>query len=391
MTDRPPTTANAPTSSRSRYIDSLRALAITRVYLHHALWFGWLTVVFPSMNVMFALAGYLTAVSIDRSGTVRTVKSRLRRLLPPLWALAALAVPLMLANGWRDDPSNPLRAQDLWLWILPAANPPASTWGTPFALALWYLRAYLWLVLFSPLLWWAFRRRPWITLAALPVAAVLMSTPWLHYPITRTGDVMWATACYGSSWVLGYARHRGLLDRLSWRAIAAIAVALAGCAVVWSQFATPAAPWGFTDPLANMLWGNAFVVVLMRVRPSMSWLDRMPRLSRAVAALNARAVTIYVWHLPMLFAATGVLAFSALDLDSLHGLAAVAALGAVFTAGAIVVTGWVEDVAAKRKPVLVPPAPPAAAGQPFEAGSAAPPSQPPRQRLPDGRVHSIRR
>jgi hypothetical protein len=31
---------------------------VTRVCLHHVLWIGWLTVVFPSMPVMFALASY---------------------------------------------------------------------------------------------------------------------------------------------------------------------------------------------------------------------------------------------------------------------------------------------------------------------------------------------
>lgn len=348
-------------NGRSRYIDSLRAVAITRVYLHHSLWIGWLTVVFPSMNVMFALAGCLTAASLDRGGAVRTVRSRLRRLLPPLWALAAIALPLMIAMGWRKDSAAPLQVSDLWLWIVPAANPPASTWGAPFALALWYLRAYLWLVLFSPVLWWAFRRWPVWTLVALPTAAVVMSTPWAHYPVTKVGDVMWATASYGTSWVLGYARYTGLLDQLSWAATAAIAAAAAGAGLMWSMHATPAAPWSISDPLAEMLWGSAFVVVLLRVRPRMAWLDRMPRLARVVSAINARAVTIYVWHLPMLFAATGLLAMTPLDLGSGAGLAAICSLGAVFTAGAVLLAGWVEDIAAHRRPVLVP-AGPAATG-----------------------------
>jgi peptidoglycan/LPS O-acetylase OafA/YrhL len=350
--------ATTPKNGRSRYIDSLRAVAIARVYVHHAVWFGWLTVVFPSMNVMFALAGCLTAASLDRGGPLRTVRSRVRRLLPPLWVLAAVAVPLMVIHGWRQDPATGLAASDLWLWIVPVANPPASAWGAPFALALWYIRAYLWLVLFSPLLWWAFRRWPVPTLLALPAATVIMSTPWAHYPITKVGDVMWATACYGTSWVLGYARYTGLLDRLSWKAIGAIAVGTAAAGLLWSALQTPLTPLAVSDPLAEMLWGSAFVVVLMRLRPTLDWLDRIPVLSRAVSTLNSRAVTIYVWHLPMLFAATSLLALTGLDLAGGTGLATICALGAVFTAGAVLGTGWIEDLAARRRPALLPGMPP---------------------------------
>jgi peptidoglycan/LPS O-acetylase OafA/YrhL len=84
---------------RNLYVDSLRALAVTRVCLHHVLWIGWLTVVFPSMPVMFALAGYLTAATLHRGGVARMLRSRLRRLLPPLWALAVVAIPLILPTA----------------------------------------------------------------------------------------------------------------------------------------------------------------------------------------------------------------------------------------------------------------------------------------------------
>nr|WP_203909111.1 acyltransferase family protein [Rhizocola hellebori] len=86
---------------RSIYIDVLRAAAILRVYLNHTLWIGWLTVLYPSMSIMFALGGALAASSVDRRGTSSMVRSRLRRLLVPLWALAAVAVPLLLMHGWR--------------------------------------------------------------------------------------------------------------------------------------------------------------------------------------------------------------------------------------------------------------------------------------------------
>jgi peptidoglycan/LPS O-acetylase OafA/YrhL len=325
---------------RNRYLDALRATAIIRVFLHHALWFGWLTVVFPSMPIMFALAGYLMARSLSRAGTGAgaTVISRVRRLLPPLWALAVVAVPLMLAKGW-----NALDWSDLAYWVLPVANPPSSAWGGPFALALWYLRAYLWLVLLSPLLWWAFKRRPVLTLLVPFGAALLLYSRLLPLPEDHVGDVLWSTACWGTAWVLGFARHTGLLDRIRPAWCAVIAVALGGAALVWSARVS-GDPLSLTDPLAEMLWGIPFVLVALRIRTNLEWLDRVPGASAAITVLNARAVTIYVWHLPMLFAA-GALVSS---------LTATVAVGALFTVAAALATGWIEDLAARRRPVLIP-------------------------------------
>jgi peptidoglycan/LPS O-acetylase OafA/YrhL len=318
----------------------LRATAIIRVFLHHALWFGWLTVIFPSMPIMFALAGYLMARSLSRAGAGAgaTVASRMRRLLPPLWALALVAVPLMLIKGW-----NGLPWTDLTYWILPVANPPSSGWGGPFAMALWYLRAYLWLVLLSPLLWWAFRRLPVVVLLVPFVLAFLLYFQILPLQQDHVGDVLWSTACWGTAWVLGFARHTGLLERLHLAWCAAVAAVLGGFALYWSARVS-GDPFALTDPLAEMLWGIPFVLVALRLRPSLAWLDRVPGANAAITLLNARAVTIYVWHLPMLFAATALVS----------SLSATLVVGVLFTAAAVLATGWIEDLAAKRPPALLP-------------------------------------
>ncbi|MFD4683184.1 hypothetical protein ACFWO0_10725, partial [Streptomyces sp. NPDC058461] len=44
---------------RDRYLDLLRSIALVRVVLYHIFGWAWLTVLFPSMGVMFALAGSL--------------------------------------------------------------------------------------------------------------------------------------------------------------------------------------------------------------------------------------------------------------------------------------------------------------------------------------------
>jgi len=340
---------------RSAYVDTLRALAIARVYIHHTLWIGWFTMVFPSMSVMFALAGFLTAVSLDRSGITRTVWSRVRRLLPPLWGLAAVAVPIMLAVGW-----DSVRWSELVYWVVPLANPTTSDWAGAFALALWYLRAYLWFVLLSPVLWWFFRRWPIPTLLAPMITAVVMHTSMVSVPPSRALDIVSSTALYGTAWMLGFARHTGLLDRLSWKVCWLIAAALGVAAGTWALFVTP-------DVVTEMFIGTAFVVILMRMHPTMEWLTRLPRVKNAIAALNARAVTIYVWHLPVLFAAGTIVGLSGLDpLNDGLGKALAIALGTLFLVAAVMGTGWIEDLAAKRRPMLIP-AVAAAAPPPMQA------------------------
>jgi peptidoglycan/LPS O-acetylase OafA/YrhL len=322
--------------ARSRYLDALRALAILRVYLLHTLWLGWLPAVFPAMWVMFAIGGYLTAVALHRGSAPRMIRSRLRRLLPPLWVLAILAVPLMLVHDWRPGPL------ELVWWVLPLANPPASEWGGPFAMTLWYLRAYLWLVLLSPALWWAFRRWPVVVLISLPTAAALCYSPLVVVPDNPVGDVLRSTVSYGTCWLLGFARHTRLLDQIPLPGYAALVAATASGSLLWIGL--------HSAPIAELLWGTAFVLVLMRARPGIGWLDRMPWLAGAVVAVNARAVTIYVWHLP---AAYAVVAF--LPAVGGGGWAGTLAATTALLAGIVVAVGWVEDLAARRRPRLLPP------------------------------------
>ncbi len=344
------TLAVSATPSRSSYLDTLRALAIVRVYVHHTLWISWLMTIFPSMWVMFAIAGLLTARSIDSRGARATVHARFRRALPPLWGLAAIAVPLMLLTGWAADTASPLEWSDLVYWIVPLANPPTSAWAGAFALALWYLRAYLWFVLLSPALLWAFRRWPLVTLAAPMALAIAMALPPLvTIPASRVTDVVSGVGIYGTAWVLGFARYTGALDRISMRVCWIVATCLGTAGLAWGLWFGSEDGWPFTNQVAEALWGTGFVLVLLRWHPRMEWFKRLPSVAKAVKFLNSRAVTIYVWHLPVLFVGGILLGKAGVSTDAMAGRFVALTLGVVLLGITVSAMGWIEDLAARRR------------------------------------------
>jgi peptidoglycan/LPS O-acetylase OafA/YrhL len=342
-----------PKAGRDRYFDTLRAVAIVRVVLLHAFSSAALELVFPSMGVMFALAGSLMVRSIDRS-TSGAVRSRVRRLLPALWVMAAVLVPAMLLRGWADRPSWP----HLLLWLAPVADPPSSELGLPAAGVLWYLVTYLWLVLLSPLLLKLYRRWPLPTVL-LPLAglALLVTHP------TALGDsvteVLQNVLLYGSCWILGFAHRLGHLRRLDARLVLGLAIGCVGGALGWA-FTHP--DGNGVDlvgiPVAYGVYNVGFVLALLRWAPDMTWLGRWRPLNGFVTLVNNRAVTIYLWHNVAITVAVALfdpLRLWALPTQALEDVADLS-LAVAFLAVAVLALGWVEDVAAKR-PARISPLP----------------------------------
>ena len=119
-----------PHHTRDQYVDALRALALVRVVAYHTYGWIWLPVLFPSMAVMFALAGSLVAASLSRTpgGHWRMLRKRVRRLLPPLWLYGAVLVALMMWQGWTVTRSEGDRLD--WhkalAWLVPLEQPAGS-------------------------------------------------------------------------------------------------------------------------------------------------------------------------------------------------------------------------------------------------------------------------
>ncbi|NEB82314.1 acyltransferase [Streptomyces sp. SID14478] len=364
---------------RDRYLDLLRSIALVRVVIYHLFGWAWLTVLFPSMGVMFALAGSLMARSLNRPA-LGVIRGRIRRLLPPLWAFSALALTLLLLGHW--NPGKDPDTGGTWGWlgivdyVIPigspaypfeVANPPGfleGSWAEQAIGPLWYLRAYLWFVLASPLLLWAFRKVPWATLLAPLALTAVVGTGLVTIP-GRTGEAVTDFAVYGSCWVLGFAHHEGLLAKVPRYLAVSCSALLMAFGLWWAQGHLTEEGWDLNEiPLAQAAWSLGFVVILLQYSPSWQQLPgRLARWDKPITLANNRAVTIYLWHNFLIMATFPLIDLlyslpfmderlsSALDTTYMvWSLVLVWPLIAL----AIVGVGWIEDLAAKRPPRLWP-------------------------------------
>jgi peptidoglycan/LPS O-acetylase OafA/YrhL len=341
---------------RNRYLDLLRAAAIARVIVYHLFGWPWLSIVLPAMGVMFALAGSLTAASLDKRPGGKVITSRLRRLLPPLWVLGLIAVPAMLFAGWRQevDPTTPFSLAKLVLWVVPLGDPPGSDKGVDLWEPLWYIRAYVWFILLSPAMYWLYRKTGWLAVV-LPLALIAV-LDWTGFTLPDLADAaMWDFVTFGACWILGFAHHDGRLARLRPWLVVVLAAALGFAALYWLRGHQGEDAWDLNDVSESQaLWSVAFVLLALRWQPPMGWLARAKILDKAVTFLNARAVTVYLWHNIAITAIWPVLTVLALDdlghFDDPVDLTAALLLTLV----AVLAFGWVEDLAAKRRPQFWP-------------------------------------
>ncbi|MEU0813754.1 acyltransferase [Streptomyces mirabilis] len=365
---------------RDRYLDLLRSIALVRVVVYHLFGWAWLTVVFPSMGVMFALAGSLMARSLSRPA-LGVIRGRVRRLLPPLWAFSAVALALMFAGGWNvmKDPDNggTWGLVKLIDYVIPIGAPPfpwhvgsksgllEDTWAVQAAGPLWYLRAYLWFVIASPLLLWAFRRVPWATLLAPLALTAVLGTGLVTIP-GETGNAISDFTVYGGCWVLGFAHHEGVLQRVPRYLAISCSALLMAFGLWWASGHLGPDGWDLNDiPLAQAAWSFGFVVILLQYSPSWQELPgRLARWDKLITLSNNRAVTIYLWH-NMLIMATVPIIDQAYNLPFMQSDSAVAALDSSYMVWmfllvwpliglTILAFGWIEDIAAKRSPRLWP-------------------------------------
>jgi peptidoglycan/LPS O-acetylase OafA/YrhL len=306
--------------SRDRTVDALRAISIGVVVVWH--WalsvthradgvlvmpnpiaqvpLGWLaTWLLQVMPVFFLVGGYanLAAWEQGERRTAPFLRRRLVRLLRPAGVFAAVwavteAVLLLAVPGY----------------------PGVLAYGRVAFTPLWYLAAYVGVVLLVPLTAAAHRR------AAVPTV-VLLGSAVAVVDLVRFGAGLEAAGLVNSALVwlfvhqLGYLWRDGVLDPPRHR----FALAAAGLAGLVGVAALPAYPRSMVatvgDELSHMYPTTAGIavlavfqlgVVLMLRRSIASW-TRRRQVWKAVVAVNAVVMTVFLWHMTALLIAFVVL------------------------------------------------------------------------------------
>ena len=346
--------------SRDLYLDFLRTLALIRVVTYHAFNWAWLTLAFPAMGVMFALAGSLMARSLDRHdrSAASVIRARMRRLLPPVWLFGACVVAAMLVKGWVPERGGGRAAgwARMVFWIVPLSAPPAADtdWAQQIVAPLWYIRAYLLFVVLSPVLLRVFRRLPWQSVAGFLALAAVARTDATALP-ARVEEPLADLVTFGACWLLGFAHRDGLVRPLAAARVGAVA-AVVMAAGGWFAL-THQTEEGYdlgAIPLAQALWSFGFVLLLLRFGPhSDGWVTRFRPVHATVVLFNARAVTVYLWHEVALV--LGVLLIDQMwRVPALENSLPLGADWFMFLVAwpliglAVLLIGWSEDWAAKR-------------------------------------------
>lgn len=324
--------AGGEARQRSVYLDAVRAAALVRVVIHHITQ-AWVTTVVAAMPLMFFIAGTLYAASLDRRPAKRVIGDRYRRILLPYWVYLACMVALWAGLGVLGE-INAVNWVSFALPVLSFNGPVGPGEGTDLAftwMALWYLQLHLLFSLVGPLLRRAQQNNPrrlWIGIAvAFLVLAVVLPPAAV-------------AVFYMGCWVLGYHYHDGTLQahlRRTWVRICAVSGPLGLLMFVAFHDSAPVLT-GLGGGLLGVFWLCLAVGLQPRIEP---WLVGR-RTRSTIHWFSQRSLTIYLWHLPLLYA---VIAASLPGSEYLLGrtLWVVALVPVV-----VVALGWAEDWAARR-------------------------------------------
>ena len=173
---------------------------------------------------------------------------------------------------------------------------------------MWFVPAYLWLTLISPPLLWCFRKWPLRT-AALPALGLAVALSGIWSPSSRVGEVLLTFALFGGYWLIGFAYHENRIQAMSWISVIIVSLMLASAGLIGTLRAgdiTAAQLAGL--PVANSLWGAGVVILLLRLYRQPNGGPRSSWVRTALAGVQDRALTIFLWSFPAFSIAAALLA-----------------------------------------------------------------------------------
>jgi hypothetical protein len=310
---------------RDRYLDFLRVLAIAVVVLWHwalsvlfwsgdrwvmpnpihAVPGGWLaTWLLQIVTIFFIVGGYANgaawwAARRDGRGLRGYYSARMRRLLVPIGVFLAF---------WG--------AFEVVAHLVVPGYPGVHRYAVILFTPLWFIAAYVWVVLLVPVTATAHARARWLTVGLMVVGVMALDAGRFAGGIAALGWLNTALV-----WVLihqlGYFYRDGTLVRWGRRGAAGlVAGGLLLLAVLTSLDAYPRSMVATvgqeqsnllptTLPVAVISVLQLGVILLLR-EPVARWLRRPP-VWKVVVAANSVVLTVFLWHMTALLVVLGLL------------------------------------------------------------------------------------
>jgi len=259
-------------------------------------WFNAATWAGQIMPLFFVVGGFASAAgwaSWTRSGgdAVGFVRTRTLRLAQPALPLFAFFAAVLVAVTVAGIAPEPVEAA-------------AVGAGSP----LWFLAAYLICQALVPVMAGLHERAPRATLVVLALAVVAVDGIRFTTGVTEIGLLnllfVWPLVQQFGFWY-----RDGWFDRRSVPVL--LAIAAAGYALLW-----PLVKWGPHSPsmlgslnpptLPLVVLGVAQACLLRVARPVLERLMRVRAMQGFVFLMGSRLMTVYLWHLPVILALTGV-------------------------------------------------------------------------------------
>jgi peptidoglycan/LPS O-acetylase OafA/YrhL len=304
---------------RDTGIDLVRAFCVIAVVVLHSLMVGvtvsqagpvfanasegswwitplsWMLQVMPLFFVIGGFAGFTAYRRARARGGSPTsfVAGRLHRLLVPALVVIAVVGAALVLLAVVGVPADLLRIA-----------------GYRYGQPLWFLGVFLLCQALLPALAALHQRRPFRAIGALTAAAVAVDVLRLSTGVDGLGFLnlafVWLTMQQ-----LGFFVADGRIDALARRTRAGIAIGAAALLVL-SMIAGLHSP----DLIANinppttalLLVGTVHTMLLSLLRTRLSEWSRRPFPAALQQFVNARAMTIYLWHMPVLLVMAGVTA-----------------------------------------------------------------------------------
>jgi len=252
----------------------------------------WIFMVMPLFFVVGGVTGLQSWRRLQGQGGTgyQFAQARLLRLIRP--ASALLAVMFVGLSG------------ALLLGVDPQV---VGLMATGAGMPLWFLAAYLAAQLNIPLLARLHRRAPWITLGALAALVVAVDCLRGAMPLLAYVNMLFLWCAVQQ---LGFFMADGFLARrsISWLVglIAAsnlLLLLVTGLRLYRDNMLVNLNPPNF----CLLLLGVSQAAALQLFRPTLDRVASVTWVRSTVARVGRRAMTIYLWHLPLLAAMTGLL------------------------------------------------------------------------------------